>query len=753
MSVKAVGRWWGAVDELRAKLERYAEALFAEGGILSQVLPGYRPRHVQRELYRVLVESFLTGRPLLAEATTGTGKTLAYLLAASLYAVLAEDTVVVATHTLPLQEQIVNREWPVAREALRQLGLPVPRLEIARGRGNYVCLRRLFAWAEPILTGHARSSEVSYVPLAVELVGQALELEEGLRDEFPQKIPGEVWEEIRADPDDCLHHASPYYSRCYVQRARRRLAEAEVVVTNHALYLTDVARNRAGESGVLPPHGRVLFDEAHRLADVFPAFFGREITLGRAYALYDEVRRRRRAWVNHAFPNEGERAHLLYLLENFLVGFRKTFEEIVRRAFSAAAVEGNGLLPSFGDGEGMERAGRLAPPFDVSRHERAAYEVLRNFLTRKREEFDASDPGAVGIRGFLRRLDALEQDLSFFLAGEGGDAWVYGWSFSGLEVRRGEATKGDPLFPASSGAEVQSLTASPSPENVVFFARPLDAGEVLGDHWEKVAPVFLSATLAVAGEVDLFAREMGLRTYTKFLAEPPPGTFGRILYVGMREGPFPPAGTRAPDHHTPFVTEKLKELYPYLGGKVLVLFTNFRAIEEVAASLSPWAEAEGVEVLAHTPASSREELLERFRQAPRALLLGNDTFWEGIDLRGDSLRAVVITKIPFPNPRDPLVAALAARHSGGVGDEFRAYMLPKAIVKLRQGLGRLIRHETDRGVVVFLDPRLFRRSYGRLILSSLPHGPWGEIGDIPIFFAEASREGEGKTGDAASSPL
>lgn len=156
---------------------------------------------------------------------------------------------VVATHTLPLQEQIVNREWPVAREALRQLGLSVPRLEIARGRGNYVCLRRLFAWAEPILTGHARGAGTPYVPLAVELVGQAPDLKEGLREEFAGKIPAEVWEEIRADPEDCLYHASPYYDRCYVQRARRRLAEAEVVVTNHALYLTDVARTRAGEAG------------------------------------------------------------------------------------------------------------------------------------------------------------------------------------------------------------------------------------------------------------------------------------------------------------------------------------------------------------------------------------------------------------------------------------------------------------------------------------------------------------------------
>ncbi|MBE3550688.1 MAG: ATP-dependent DNA helicase [Brockia lithotrophica] len=749
------------MDELRTQLEGYADSLFAEGGILSRILPGYRPRSVQRELFHALIGSLLSGRPLLAEATTGTGKTLAYLLAASLYAVLAEDKVVVATHTLPLQEQIVNREWPVAREALRQLGLSVPRLEIARGRGNYVCLRRLFAWAEPILTGHARGAGTPYVPLAVELVGQAPDLKEGLREEFAGKIPAEVWEEIRADPEDCLYHASPYYDRCYVQRARRRLAEAEVVVTNHALYLTDVARTRAGEAGVLPPHGRVLFDEAHRMADVFPAFFGREITLGRAYALYDEVRRRRRAWVNHAFPAEGERAHLLYLLENFFVGFRATFGEIVRRVLPSSALEGSGSdLPSGGIEEG-ERAGRLTPPFDVPRHEREAYELLRNFLTRKREEFDASDPGAAGIRGFLRRLDALVQDLEFFLGGEGGDAWVYGWSASGSEGRRAAPTEADAFYTSSldkgarvtSSAESQDRNVSPASEGVTFFARPLDAGEVLGDHWEKVTPLFLSATLAVAGEVDLFAREMGLRSYSTFLAEPPPGTFGQLLYIGVREGPFPPAGFRAPDLHTPFVTEKLKEFYPYLGGKVLVLFTNFRAIEEVAATLSSWAEAEGVELLAHSPESSRDDLLERFRRASRALLLGNDTFWEGIDLRGESLRAVVITKIPFPNPRDPLVAALAARHSGGRGDEFRSYMLPKAIVKLRQGLGRLIRHETDRGVVVFLDPRLFRRSYGRLILQSLPRGAWGEVGDVPAFFAAASGERGSEAGDAASSPV
>jgi len=698
---------------------------------------------VQRELFHALVSSLFAGRPLLAEATTGTGKTLAYLLAVSIYAILAGEKVVVATHTLPLQEQIVIREWPVAHEALRRLGLPPLRLELARGRGNYVCLRRLFAWVEPILTGQARQNGLPYVSLAVDLVGRAFDLREGLREELARKIPADVWEELRADSDDCLYHASPYYDRCYIQRARRRLTEAEVIVTNHALYLTDIARSQTGEAGVLPPHGRVLFDEAHRLADAFPGFFGREISLGRAYALYDEVHRRRRAWVDHAFPEESEWSHLTYILESFVSKFRVTYEEIIQQVFSQA-IHGSWVSEAEGKGSGerqsrfeaRERSGRLVPPFDVMRHELEDYERLRDFLARKREKLEASDPGAVGIRSFSRRIEALVQDLSFFLEGAGGDAWVYGWESSNFSPQ---------------GAKKGSRTTF-GPEDVTFFSRPLDAGEVLGNHWEEVSPVFLSATLAVAGEMDLFAREMGVRSYATFLAAPEPGTFGQLFYVGFREGPDPSAGHRSPDLHTPFVADKLRELYPSLDGKVLVLFKNFRAIEEVAASLSPWADAEGVTLLAHTPESSRDDLLERFRRAPRAMLLGNDTFWEGIDLRGESLRAVVITKIPFPNPRDPLTAALAARHAGRSGDEFRSYMLPKAIVKLRQGLGRLIRHETDRGVVVFLDPRLFRRSYGRVILGSLPQGQWGGATDISSFFATDCEMERGIEDDPVSSP-
>jgi ATP-dependent DNA helicase DinG len=607
---------------------------------LSTVLPGFEHRAEQRALAEAVERALETGEHLLAEAGTGTGKSLAYLIPA----LESGQRVVVATATKALQEQLLTQEVPAAEAALgRKVSVAV-----LKGRQNYLCRNRLQGLG--LLGGALMKTEEDAAAYEA-LVPWIESTETGDRAELDREPSASLWSELAVGADRCAGRRCPFLSTCFAEAARDRAAEAELVIANHALYFADVALRGGGDDGprVLPPHDAVVFDEAHRLEESAATWLGGRVGQG---------------------------------------GVRRFLADIER---------------------GCREAQMPAPASALDRVERAADRLLRTIAPQNGRRRLREPPLELG----LVLVDALAS-LHEALQGQGEE-------LDGL-AKRALRLAGDVESCLDPGHEVV-VWAEP---DAIAWA-PVDVSADLRRLlWgEGPTAILVSATLRTAGGFEFPRRRLGLDEARELAVGSPYDYGGQALLYLPRSMPDP----RSPEA-LEAVAEEVVALCGLSAGRALVLTSSYRALGEIADRVRGRIPYELL-VQGELP---RERLLERFRRETDSVLVATSTFWQGIDVPGEALSLLVIDKLPFGAPGDPLVEARCERIEAAGGDWFREYSLPTAVLQLRQGFGRLIRGHGDRGVVAILDPRLRTRGYGRAFLASLPPCPVVEHRDAVAEF-------------------
>ncbi len=638
--------------------------------LLATRMPGYEERPEQIELATAIEQTFETGGVLVAEAGTGIGKSLAYLIPALRRAAMGER-VAVSTHTLPLQDQLVRKDLPALQTAL---GTSVP-VATLKGRSNYLCPRRWQIFRTSAVTREeARLALKTLVWRTLTATGDRAEL---------NLMGGEgvLWPRISADDETCDRaRCARVAGGCYLDRARERASRAGIVVVNHALLLYD-ARMR---SALLPESDHVVVDEAHRLEDVASEVFGHRLEDQRLRHDLDRVARSPLVIAALRVPPEGstdERAPIAETLRAEIDRARERSEE----TFIALQA----LLPP----EGGEDRRRITTAVRASDDRWLPVELAAERL-------------ADSLAGVLAECDRLEEratgeeeDQRDELVGAASE--ILG---ARLAIARGihDPKPNDIVWLATQGPD-RRMGLYVAPEHVGGAVR-----RALVERHRSVT--MTSATLAVAGSLDFTLERLGVRDVaTTLVLGSSFDHAGRSVLVVPNDVAYPSDPGFAAD-----VATTVEEVARAIGGRTLVLFTSHSSMREVAALLDP-LEDEGIAVLTQGLGGSRRAIVERFMRGG-AVLLGTQSFWEGVDLPGDVLRCVVIAKLPFAVPDDPLVAGRSERYD----DPFREFQLPQAALRLRQGFGRLLRTRTDRGAVVLMDRRVVERDYGATFIASLP---------------------------------
>ena len=632
--------------------------VFGEHGPLARAIPGYRARPQQLEFAQAVLEAIEKKGALVAEAGTGTGKTFAYLVPA----LLAGGRVIVSTGTKTLQDQLFQRDLPRVRAAL---GLAVD-VALLKGRANYVCHHHLEIAQE--MGRFGAKEEVSHIKKIASFARRTMSGDRGECADVPETSP--AWAQATSTRENCLGSGCAHYEKCFVMKARKRAAEADVIVVNHHLFFADIALRDGGAADLLPSANTIVFDEAHHLPDLARLFFGESMSTA---SLVELARDTRAAEAKHARESNelGDAA-----------------DDVERAARDVRLALGNA-------------AGRTA-------------------LTqlRARREFDAAlDELAKMLEVLVEKLAAQEERAEEIrnCRARAGDflARVLQWREADARPRE-ENAYGEPAA-ADVVRWIEAYQASAQ-----LYVTPLDVGRIFRSQMEdgKRAWIFTSATLSVNGDFSHYLREMGLDregTVTRSWASPFDYGTQALLYV--------PQGLPDPNSEG-YIEAVVEAAWPVVrasGGHAFLLFTSLRAMDRAHEKLARKLEREGLDwpVLLQGR-GSKNELLERFRRSPNAILVGSQSFWEGVDVKGEQLSVVVIDRLPFNPPDDPVLAACIERINRAGGNAFMDYQLPRAVITLKQGAGRLIRDEADRGALMICDPRLVDKPYGRRIWRALP---------------------------------
>ena len=637
---------------------------FACDGPLARALDGFEARPGQLEMAEAVSAVITDGGVLLAEAGTGTGKTLAYLVPA----ILSRQRVLVSTGTKNLQEQIFFKDLPVLRDTL---GVPF-RAAYMKGRGNYLCLHRFEAYRD---SPAIRSAEEALHLRTLDEwrretdTGDRAEIED-----LPEDLP--FWREVAASAENCIGADCPQYSDCFVTRMRQRAAEADVIIVNHHLLCADAAVRQSAYGEVIPHCSYAVVDEAHQLEDVATQYFGIAVS---NYRLEDLGRDIDRAIGARLVPDAAQASDIrtaadrardhgmaffaALQMARFASGRPESRARVTQRQLAVAAGEGEALIQSL---TAIEAAVALAR--DVP-----------------------EDVLALG-----RRAAELRDDLQFLLRASDPDYVYY------LEVRgRGTFLRASPI-------------------DVATIVR-----DVLLDRMR--ATVLTSATLSVDGSFEYVRARLGIgRAQEVRLASEFDHARQAILYL-PEDMPEP----RSPQFSYA-AARQVVEILRRTRGRAFVLFTSYANLREVHALAS----SEIDYPILIQGSAPRSALLREFKATPNAVLLATSSFWQGVDVAGDALSCVIIDKLPFASPGDPITAARIEAINARGGSAFSDYQVPLAILALQQGLGRLLRHRQDRGVLAILDPRLRTMRYGQRFLAALPPAPIvSDIQAIERFFA------------------
>ena len=686
--VPAVPGRSGLAGGVPAELTDRTTAAFADNGALSRAFPNFEPRAGQVEMALAVARVLEQGGVLLAEAGTGTGKTLAYLIPA----ILSRQRILVSTGTKNLQEQIFFKDIPALKEAL---GVPFT-ATLMKGRANYLCLHRLDQLNDDL----GPASHDVFLPIIREWVARTETGDRAELEGLPEDLP--FWKEVDAAADTCLGSECPRYDDCFVTRMRQRAAASDVVIVNHHLLCADAAVRQNAYGEVIPSCSHAVVDEAHQLEDVATQYFGYSVSTYRVEDLARDIERFGESGVVDRFQDQREIGKSLEALRSQA---RQFFADLVLASGAPAFARRTDF-----DGQRARSTQntRVTETMLASVQEPAADLLGALDLTEwTLGQLPAPAPSD-GERGeddqdvetLRRRTRELRDDLRFLLRASDPE-YVY--------------------FVESRGRGV-FLRASPI--NVAAIVR-----ELLLDKMR--ATVLTSATLTVDGSFSYIRGRLGIRSADEVRL---PSEFDfrnqALLYL-------PP---KMPDPRSPDFSlaagRQVVEILKRSRGRAFVLFTSYATLREVQA-IAEMALDYPMLVQGTAP---RTELLRHFRDTPHSVLFATSSFWQGVDVVGEALSCVIIDKLPFASPGDPITSARIDAIRARGGEPFDEFQVPLAILALQQGLGRLIRHRQDRGVLAVLDPRLRTKGYGRRFIESLPPSPVvHDLAAVETFFAGGVR--------------
>ncbi len=647
---------------------------FAPGGLLSQAHPQYEYRRGQLQMAEAVEKALTERRHLIVEAGTGTGKTLAYLLPV----IRSGKRVIISTGTKNLQEQLFFKDIPFLEQHLFAQKPGKLRVCYMKGRNNYLCRQKLYDLRDqPVLSG---LEEIEHYRRIAEWepvteTGDRAEL-----TELPEN--NQLWHKLDARTDRCTGQKCAQWERCFITEMHRRAMESEIVIVNHHLFFADLAlrQSAAPDAGILPEFSAVIFDEAHELEDVASSYFGVTVSNLR----FEELAR-----------------DIETTLQQKQAGSPRLSQALTRlreraRFFFGQLPQGDGRFAFTGREKFLEKNG-------------GAYDALMQALARIFSELEVLPKKPDEVFSFARRIQELQTQLAFIMESEDKNTvfWI-DWRGEGRKTRTGQAY-------------------------IVLQATPIDVSQILKQTlFENVeTAVLTSATLAVAGRPDQgsfeyirqrvgldHARELVLPSHFNYASQ-------AILYVPP-DMPDPRSAAFARS-----AAEKIRVLLEITQGRAFCLFTSYAQMHDIHDRL-----------LGELPfhmllqgSAPKNALLEEFRRTPNAVLFATASFWQGVDVQGEQLSCVIIDRLPFAVPTDPVVAARIRAIEESGGNAFFEYQVPAAVISLKQGFGRLIRSVKDRGLLALLDNRVLKQRYGRVFVESLPaYKRTKDLADVEKFF-------------------
>ncbi len=734
----SVDKVYRVVEAFAEKLSEHIDpeqvaGLLGPQGQIAEKLPDYEERPEQLRMAFAVANAFNNNQLAVVEAGTGTGKSLAYLVPALLWAKANQERVVVSTRTINLQEQLIRKDLPFLERATNLEFYAV----LVKGRSNYYCLRR----------GETAGRELGLfdqdlVAELQQIIAWADKTADGSREDLSFIPNYQVWEEVCCEADQCARVRCPHYSKCFFHKARRQAARADILVVNHALLLSDLALRQQTDNysatAVLPPFERIILDEAHHLEDVATSYFSSQITRFTFARLLHRLRHPRK-------PNQGLLPRFLDQLSRELPQTEDELYRAIHGDIESLLVKRQQLLETALDqlqliaeelpaalgkkvSEKYELKHRILPSFLETPIWQQIYERVETLrkgccelangvsgILRRCEALpdlvaERMNAVMVDLRGIGGRLDGLAAELgSFQSAAETSCLWI--------EIREGRVGRAKGL--------ITSLCQA-----------PLEVAESLNKalYQRFRTLVMTSATLTVAGAFGYFHSRVGLNLVEQQrlqeLALESPFDYQRQALVAI------PADLPEPGRpgFAEAVRDCVEKAVRCSRGRSFVLFTAYSLLRQVHDELAPVLGAQGMHCLRQGQ-ENRHRLLKRFAEDETSILFGTDSFWEGVDVPGRSLEQVIISRLPFKVPTEPVLEARSQAIEQRGGDPFMEYTVPQAVIRFKQGFGRLIRHRNDRGVVLILDTRVIRKGYGRMFLRSLPEATMVQGNSATVFKA------------------